>query len=81
MLEDGLDHFKSRQNPQIAVVAPARGDSVDVRSGHDRGCRVGPRHRSDHIAYPVDHDRHAEVAHPSGDQISAAAIVIRQSES
>ena len=74
---EGLDDLEPREHPEVAVVATAGGDGVDVTAGHD-GCerrvaaRWGPG--GDDVADRVDRHVEPEVAHPPDHEIAPGAV-------
>ena len=69
VLSERLNDFQPGQDTQVAVVAPAGSDGVDVTTRHGRRAFEAARAYRDHVADPVDGDVKAEVPHPGNHQV------------
>ena len=77
-----LDDFEPGEHTEVAVEPAARGDCVDVRSGHHRRrAGIGAGASADDVADGVDGDGEAEIAHPAGDEVAALAIGLGEGKS
>ena len=72
-----LDHLQPGEHPEVAVVATAGTDGVDVGTHHHRCAFAGPP-RGDHVADAVDRHVEAEVAHPGHHELAPGAIVVAE---
>ena len=77
-LVEGRDHLEPGEHAQVAVVAPAGCDRVDMRAGHDRRAVFQPRARARQVADPVDGDGKAQRLHPGDDQVAPGLVLVRE---
>lgn len=75
-VDDRLDDLQTGEHAEVAVVAPAGADRVDVRSGeHGAGRGVRAEH-ADHVADAVDGHVQAEIAHPGDDELAPDPVFV-----
>ncbi len=75
--EDRFDHFEPGEDAEVAVVATAGADGVDVRPGHHRrDRRIEAGHRRDDVADAVGDDVEPELVHPAAHEVAAGSVLV-----
>jgi hypothetical protein len=80
VVEQGLDDLEPGEHAEVAVVAPAGGDRVDVGAGHHRRATLAAGQHGHHVADPVDDHLESEVRHPRDDEVAAGPVGVGEGE-
>ncbi len=75
-----FDYFQASKNAQVAVVATAGRDRVDVRTGHHWRAAAPAGAYAHDVTDAVHRDCQAQFTHPLADQIAAGLVLVGQGQ-